>query len=342
MPTGTNTIFVIKRHLVPLGCKITYGRLVSTIRPTKDEVHRVRVTVGGNCLDYPGITTTQCASLTTTKSLLNSTLSTPDAKFMVLDIKNCYYGTPMERYDYMKLPLALIPDGIIAQYNLLDIVHDGYIYIEIRKGMPGLKQAGHIASDCLTTQLAKFGYSPVARTPSLWKYATLPVMFSLVVDDFGVKYTGDASARHLIAALQQMYKISIDWDGGLYLGLTLKWDYVKRTVDLSMPGYVHKALLPFRRTQPPPDGPNPTTVPKSSMPTIMMFPHHLKPKLSPLSSNVLLGPFCIMHSLLTPPCSSPLAPSLLLSPHQLPPKPTMPPSGCWTMLLRTRMLPFAR
>ena len=62
--------------------------MVSTIRPTKDEFHRVRVTVCGDHLEYPGITTTQYASLTTTKCLLNSILSTQDAKFMVLDIKN--------------------------------------------------------------------------------------------------------------------------------------------------------------------------------------------------------------------------------------------------------------
>jgi hypothetical protein len=250
MPTGTNTIFFIKRHLVPIGRKITYGRLVSSIRPTKDEVHRVRVTVGGDRLDYPGITTTQCASLTTTKCLLNSTLSTPDAKFMVLDIKNVYYGTPMDRYEYMKLPIALIPDEIIQQYTLLDIAHDGYVYIKIRKGMPGLKQAGRIASDRLTAHLAKSGYAPVARTPSLWKHATLPIMFSLVVDDFGVKYTGEAAAKHLIAALQQMYTISINWEGSLYLGLTLKWDYVKRSVVLSMPGYVREALHRFEHLAP--------------------------------------------------------------------------------------------
>jgi hypothetical protein len=87
MPTGTNTIFFIPRHAVPAGLKVTYGRLVSTIRPNKDEKHRVRVTVGGDKLDYPGITTTQCASLTTTKCLLNSTLSTPNAKFMVSAFK---------------------------------------------------------------------------------------------------------------------------------------------------------------------------------------------------------------------------------------------------------------
>jgi hypothetical protein len=119
------------------------------LRPRKAETHRVRITVGGDKLDFPGLTATQCASLTTTKCLLNSTISTPKAKFMVLYVRNVYYATPMEGYKYMKLPIKLIPQESIDQYHLLDLVHDGYVYIEIRKGMPGLKQAGRIANDQL-------------------------------------------------------------------------------------------------------------------------------------------------------------------------------------------------
>jgi hypothetical protein len=249
-PFGTNTIFFIKRQAVPKDRKVTYGRLVSSIRPTKAEIHRVRVTVGGDKLDYAGVTSTQCASLTTTKCHLNSTISTPDAKYMVLDIKDFYYGTPMERYEYMKLPLTLIPQEVIDQYNLLDLVSDGYVYIEIRKGMPGLKQAGRIANDKLQKHLKQFGYAPVPRTPSLWKHESRPVSFTLVVDDFGVKYVDKANADHLIQALQKMYAISIDWTGTLYLGLTLKWDYSKRTVELSMPGYVRDALHKFQHPAP--------------------------------------------------------------------------------------------
>jgi hypothetical protein len=165
---------------------------------------------------------------------------------MVLDVKNFYYGTPMECYEYMKLSIKLIPQEIIDQHNLLDMVVHGYIYIKIRKGMPGLKQAGRIANDRLQKHLAKFGYSPVPRTPSLRQHDSRPVTFSLVVDDFGVKYVGQEHANHLIYALQQLYQISIDWTGSRYIGLTLKWDYIRRTVLVSMPGYVRAALHKFQ------------------------------------------------------------------------------------------------
>ena len=48
-------------------------------------------------------------------------------------------------------------------------------------------------------------------------------MLSLVIKS-GVKYTGDATAHHLIAALHGMYTISVDWSGLLFCGLTLAWD----------------------------------------------------------------------------------------------------------------------
>ena len=110
MRTGTNTVFFVARSSIPYDHKVTYACMVSITRTDKAEVNRVCVTVGGNRLDFPGATTTHCTRLTTTKCLLNITISTPGARFMTLDIKDFYYVTPMARYEYMKLALACIPD----------------------------------------------------------------------------------------------------------------------------------------------------------------------------------------------------------------------------------------
>ena len=104
---------------------------------------------------------------------------------MTLDIKNFYYGTAMVRYEYMKLALACIPDEIINQYNLRALISDGWVYLDIRKGVPGLKQAGRIANDWLKTHLAHCGFAPVPRTPALWKHITKPIIFSLVIVTLG-------------------------------------------------------------------------------------------------------------------------------------------------------------
>jgi hypothetical protein len=157
VPEGTNTIFFINRSQVPTDRKVTYGRIVCTIRPQKKETHRTRLTVGGNLIDYPYYVSTPTADITTAKIVFNSVVSTPNAKFMGLNIKDFYLKTEMEHYEYMQLPIDIIPQEIIDQYQLLPLVHNGYVYIEIRKGMYGLPQAGIIANNKLRKHLATFG-----------------------------------------------------------------------------------------------------------------------------------------------------------------------------------------
>ena len=202
MPTGTNTVFFAVKSSISQGRKFTYARMVASIIPTKAEVNRVRVTVGRDRLDFPGATTTHCISLTTTKCLLNSTISTLGAHFMNLDIKDFYYGTVMARYEYIKLAPACILDKIIDQYSLRTLSFNGWVYLDIRKGMPVLKQAGRIANNQLKAHLAHFGFVHVPRTLVLWKHVTKLIIFSLAVDNFGFKYIGKENADHLIQALQ--------------------------------------------------------------------------------------------------------------------------------------------
>ena len=70
---------------------------------------------------------------------------------------------------------------------------------------------------------------------------TRPINFTLLVDNFRVKYVGKEHADHLINALKQHYTVAEDWEGTKYGGINLDWDYTKRQVHLSMPGYVNHA-----------------------------------------------------------------------------------------------------
>ena len=115
----------------------------------------------------------------------------------------------------MKIALDIIPDEIIFQYNLHAMSPNGWVYMEIRKVLLGLKYACHIENDRLYLNLSNFGYAPVARTPSLWKHTTKNIIFSLVVDNFGVKYVGKENADNMIQALKKLYNIYIYWDGSL-------------------------------------------------------------------------------------------------------------------------------
>ena len=90
----------------------------------------------------------------------------------------------------MKFHIATIPQEIIDEYNLLNIVDNkGYVYVKIVKGMYGLKQAGIIEHRSLIHHLAPFGYHPARHTPGLCQHETRETIFTLVVDDFAIKYT---------------------------------------------------------------------------------------------------------------------------------------------------------
>ena len=79
----------------------------------------------------------------------------------------------------------------------------------------------------------------------MWKHTTRSITFTLVLDDFGIKFISPADTTHLLDALNKKYEIIHNKTGALYCGLTLDWNYDKRYVDVSMPGYVEKALRRF-------------------------------------------------------------------------------------------------
>jgi hypothetical protein len=105
---------------------------------------------------------------------------------------------------------------------LKKIAVGGWVYIEIRKGMFVLKQAGLLANQLLQKRLAPFGYYPDPHTPGFWLKKTRPIVFSLIVDHFAVKYVGRQHADHLQNALLHSYELTPDWEGKVYSGMTLQ------------------------------------------------------------------------------------------------------------------------
>jgi hypothetical protein len=150
----------------------------------------------------------------------------------------------------MRLPLTILPLDIIEKHDLKRLTVNGWVYLEIQKGMYGLKQAGLLANQLLQKRLKPFGNCPERHTPGLWLHNTKQTAFSLVVDDFAVKYVTKSDANHLCDALLQHYEITTDWEGTVYSGITLDWDYKKRTCDISMPGYIKNVLNKFQHDAP--------------------------------------------------------------------------------------------
>ena len=251
---GNHTMIFILPHEVPAGRKVTYANFVCTMRPGKSEPYRIRMTVGGDRLDAFQDVRSPAVGITETKLHLNSTISDAHlgARYCTGDLKDFFLSSEMKIYQYMRIHRKYVTPEIMDEHHLTDAHFDskGYCYVEIRKGMYGLKEAAVLAYDQLKAHLAPYGYAPVRYTPGLWRHTTRRTTFTLAVDDFGIKYFTQPDAAHLFSALATKYALTIDWTGSSYLGLTLDWHYNAVYVDVSMPSYVSKALNKFQHPTP--------------------------------------------------------------------------------------------
>ena len=85
-------------------------------------------------------------------------------------------------------------------------------------------------------------YIQAEHTNGLFVHKLHSISFTLVVDDFGIKYTNKQDVDHLISIMRSKYKFKVNFDAKQHIGIHLKWDYIKRQVICSMDGYVRNKL----------------------------------------------------------------------------------------------------
>ena len=204
---------------------------------------RVRGTVGGDRVEFTGERSSATASMECLKCLLNAVVS-EDAHWCTCDIQDYYLGTPMEEPEFMYILEKDIPLATKMKYDIE--FRNGRTMVTIRKGMYGLPNAGRIAQDKLIIHLIADGYYQCPHTPCLFKHMTRNIAFTLVVDDFGIKYKKEEDRDHLFATLRKHYVITTDLEGSKYLGIDIFHDRTLRTITLSMPNYVQDALTRFK------------------------------------------------------------------------------------------------
>jgi hypothetical protein len=247
---GKDVCKFIKKEDVPPGKKVTYPRTTVAFRPEKDDPNRTRITAGGDQLDYDGETATQSASMVTIKVHWNSVLSDLDAKYCCADASNMYLETVLPEAQYVRFKIDEIPRTIQEQYDLSKLVHNGYVYAQINKAWYGLKESGKLANDDMVKVLEQGGYIQSRHTSGLFTHETRDISFTLVVDDFGIKYKKQEDVDHLMACLRKKYTMKVDMEAKQYVGIDLKWDYNARELICSMDAYVKSALSEFQHEPP--------------------------------------------------------------------------------------------
>ena len=135
----SDTLHFIHKKDISKEKKITYAHFCCDIGLQKDEINRTRMTIGRNHLQYDRKTSTGTAGLETIKIHLNSTISTKNAKYAVVDIGNFYTNSKLDSSEYMIIHISLIPQEMIEEHNSLKFVDiDGYVYVEVTGAMYGL------------------------------------------------------------------------------------------------------------------------------------------------------------------------------------------------------------
>jgi hypothetical protein len=119
----------------------------------------VQHTIGRDQINSLGSTSTKTADLPTVKTLFSNVISTPDGSFMTVNLKDFFLGTPLEDwYEYIHIPVHVIPPRIMELYNLHALAINGFVYAKVQRGMYSLPQAAIIANKQLQKRLAPHGY----------------------------------------------------------------------------------------------------------------------------------------------------------------------------------------
>ena len=85
---GINIVVFIIKYQVLVRRSVTYGQIVVEYIPHKMKPQRIRLNVGGDRVNYPWDMSTPTADLITCQIIVNSTISTPGAKFFTIMFKN--------------------------------------------------------------------------------------------------------------------------------------------------------------------------------------------------------------------------------------------------------------
>ena len=175
--------------------------------------------------------------------------------------------------------------------------------------MPGLPQSGLLSQRRLITLLNSHGYTETT-TPMLFRHSSRPITFTLVVDDFGVKYSSPSDLDHLITCLQTLYALKTHRTGNHYnyLGYTIDYAKPDRTMTLSMPAYIPSLLRQLR----------PSGIRPAPSPAIYTPPSYgsTAPQITPVDLSPLASP--AQHKEIQVVCGSLLYYARALDPTFLP------------------------
>ncbi len=102
---------------------------------------------------------------------------------------------------------------VIEQYQLHKKALPRVLCTFPEKGIYNPHKVDVLVQNLLEESLGKNGYKQSQFTSGLWTHEWFSICFSLVVDNFGVKYVQKEHADHLVSVIHEHYEITMDWEG---------------------------------------------------------------------------------------------------------------------------------
>ena len=145
------------------------------------------------------------------------------------------------------IPIKDVPEETIEREGLRRFINGDFILFQVDGSMYGHPVSGRIANRDLVAHLKEHSYNQDPNVPCLFEHATNKTVFTLIVDDFGVKYTGIENFNELVRILNMRWPVKTDITGKKFLGMRIDWHYdaVLPHFYLDMPTTIPDALARF-------------------------------------------------------------------------------------------------
>jgi hypothetical protein len=253
----SSTLHPIHRKNIPNGETITYyNKQLREKLPIDLVEYRVRGTYGGNRSNYTGPVSNNTAEYPVVKILLNATLSDrihkdKNTRFATADMTDFYLGTDLDQPGYMTISADDIGDELIDLYNMREYVvttaKGRTIYFKVVKCLYGHPASGRLSFLKLKGILEEGGFYEHPMVDCLFIHKTRNIMFTLIVDDMGIKFAKKEDLEYLVSVIEPHWKLKVDLTGSRFIGMHLAWQYdrpVPRVI-IYNPSVVRDALARF-------------------------------------------------------------------------------------------------
>jgi hypothetical protein len=235
----SGSIVAMHRRDIPQGQVVTYynpqlKEKLKDVNGTPHVEYRVRGTFGGNRSNYTGPVSSNTAEYPVVKILMNATVSDrihkdPNTKFATADMVDFYLGTDLDQPGYMQINADDLGDELIDLYNLSSFVAllngKRVVYFKVLKALYGHPAAGRLSFIKLKGILEDGGFSEHPLVDCLFIHKQRNIVFALIVDDMGIKYSKQEDLDYLISIIEPHWKLKVDITGSKFLGMHLVWQF---------------------------------------------------------------------------------------------------------------------